>query len=535
MEPGPDLADHPSSAQVESPGCNRVITPFSRIFCPVKTETGFTAAAPHGAAVLRVGLGVGVMFRSRAVRMTARVLPLALVLGLVGAGQAVTADALGPALLVSITVTPAVASIAQGTTQQFTATGTYSDLSIKNLTNAVTWSSSASGTATVSNAAGSQGLATGIATGLTTIKVTDPSTPLPGTAALTVTPALPTIPTTLPTIPTTLPTIPTTLPTIPTTLPTIPTTLPTIPTIPTIPTTLPSIPATLVAVTVSPPVANVAVGAGEQFTAIGTYSDLSTRDLTDSVTWASSLSSTASVSNQGFATGIADGVTTITATDPTALVSGTAALTVTPVPALPASLVAVTVSPPVADVAVGAGELLTATGTFSDLSTQDLTDSVTWSSSSPSTASVSNAPGSQGLVTGIGTGVASVTATDPEVVVPGTAAVTVTAVATPVTPAPSIPQLALSPASGKKKAPVVANGSGFTPGMAVTITYLSGLKAHQRASTVLCHTTAASNGTFSCRGTIPRGRRSGKRGVHTVEATGSGGGSSTSKFTLVRR
>ena len=507
MEPGPDLADHPSSAQVESPGCNRVITPFSRIFCPVKTETGFTAAAPHGAAVLRVGLGVGVMFRSRAVRMTARVLPLALVLGLVGAGQAVTADALGPALLVSITVTPAVASIAQGTTQQFTATGTYSDLSIKNLTNAVTWSSSASGTATVSNAAGSQGLATGIATGLTTIKVTDPSTPLPGTAALTVTPALPTIPTTLPTIPT----------------------------IPTIPTTLPSIPATLVAVTVSPPVANVAVGAGEQFTAIGTYSDLSTRDLTDSVTWASSLSSTASVSNQGFATGIADGVTTITATDPTALVSGTAALTVTPVPALPASLVAVTVSPPVADVAVGAGELLTATGTFSDLSTQDLTDSVTWSSSSPSTASVSNAPGSQGLVTGIGTGVATVTATDPEVVVPGTAAVTVTAVATPVTPAPSIPQLALSPASGKKKAPVVANGSGFTPGMAVTITYLSGLKAHQRASTVLCHTTAASNGTFSCRGTIPRGRRSGKRGVHTVEATGSGGGSSTSKFTLVRR
>ncbi|HEY5026149.1 MAG TPA: Ig-like domain-containing protein [Acidimicrobiales bacterium] len=433
--------------------------------------------------------------------MTARVLPLALVLGLVGAGQAVTADALGPALLVSITVTPAVASIAQGTTQQFTATGTYSDLSIKNLTNAVTWSSSASGTATVSNAAGSQGLATGIATGLTTIKVTDPSTPLPGTAALTVTPALPTIPTTLPTIPT----------------------------------TLPSIPATLVAVTVSPPVANVAVGAGEQFTAIGTYSDLSTRDLTDSVTWASSLSSTASVSNQGFATGIADGVTTITATDPTALVSGTAALTVTPVPALPASLVAVTVSPPVADVAVGAGELLTATGTFSDLSTQDLTDSVTWSSSSPSTASVSNAPGSQGLVTGIGTGVATVTATDPEVVVPGTAAVTVTAVATPVTPAPSIPQLALSPASGKKKAPVVANGSGFTPGMAVTITYLSGLKAHQRASTVLCHTTAASNGTFSCRGTIPRGRRSGKRGVHTVEATGSGGGSSTSKFTLVRR
>jgi len=451
------------------------------------------------------------------------VLPLALVLGLFGVSQAETASALGPAILLSITVTPAVASIAQGNTQQFTATGAYSDLSTKNLTDTVTWSSSAAGTATVSNAHGSQGLATGISTGVATITATDPSATLPGTAALTVTAALP-----LPTTTTTLPTVPTTLPTVPTTLPTVPTTLPTVPT------TLPTVPATLVTVTVSPPVANVAVGAGEQFTATGTYSDLSTRDLTDSVTWSSSSTSTATVSNTGLATGVAVGAATITATDPNALVSGTAALTVTPIPALPVTLVAVTVSPPVANVAVGAGEQLTATGTYSDLSTQNLTDSVTWSSSLTSNATVSNIPGSQGLATGVADGATTISATDPNSLLSGTAVLTVTPVTTPVSPAPPVPQMALTPSSGKKRALVVAQGSGFEPGNAVTVTYLSGSKSRKRAKTVLCHTMAASNGTFSCHGTIPRRSRSGKVGMHTIDATGPGA-TTTSKFNLVRQ
>ena len=45
------------------------------------------------------------------------------------------------ATLVSIAVTPANPSIAKGTTQQFTATGTYSDSSTANITSSVTWSS----------------------------------------------------------------------------------------------------------------------------------------------------------------------------------------------------------------------------------------------------------------------------------------------------------------------------------------------------------------------------------------------------------
>ena len=43
------------------------------------------------------------------------------------------------ATLQSIAVTPANPSIAKGPTQQFTATGTYSDSSTQNLTSQVTW------------------------------------------------------------------------------------------------------------------------------------------------------------------------------------------------------------------------------------------------------------------------------------------------------------------------------------------------------------------------------------------------------------
>src|SRR4029077_7889627 len=51
-------------------------------------------------------------------------------------------------MLSSITVTPANPSIRKGTTQQFTATGSYSDGSRRDLTNLVTWRSSDTSVAT---------------------------------------------------------------------------------------------------------------------------------------------------------------------------------------------------------------------------------------------------------------------------------------------------------------------------------------------------------------------------------------------------
>ncbi len=76
------------------------------------------------------------------------------------------------ARLVAIGVTPTNPSIAAGTTQPFMATGTYSDASTKDLTSLVAWSSSDLLVATVSNAAGQNGLATGVGVGTTTVSAT---------------------------------------------------------------------------------------------------------------------------------------------------------------------------------------------------------------------------------------------------------------------------------------------------------------------------------------------------------------------------
>jgi uncharacterized membrane protein len=87
--------------------------------------------------------------------------------------------------LVSLAVTPANPSILAGGTQQFNATGTYSDSSTQNLTSSVTWTSSTPGAATINNA----GLATGVAAGSTTIQAA--SGAVSGSTTLTVTSNLP--------------------------------------------------------------------------------------------------------------------------------------------------------------------------------------------------------------------------------------------------------------------------------------------------------------------------------------------------------
>lgn len=67
-----------------------------------------------------------------------------------------------PVTLSSITVSPATASIAPGTTAQFTAKGNFSDGSSKDLTSQVTWKSSAPSVATI-NFNGVIGLAKAVA------------------------------------------------------------------------------------------------------------------------------------------------------------------------------------------------------------------------------------------------------------------------------------------------------------------------------------------------------------------------------------
>ena len=89
------------------------------------------------------------------------------------------------ATLVSMAITPTNPSIVKNTNQQFVATGTFSDNTTQDLTAMVTWSSSNASVADISSAAGSNGLATSVATGSTTITATSGS--VSGTATLTVT------------------------------------------------------------------------------------------------------------------------------------------------------------------------------------------------------------------------------------------------------------------------------------------------------------------------------------------------------------
>ena len=75
-----------------------------------------------------------------------------------------------------------------------------------------------------------------------------------------------------------------------------------------------------------------------------------------------------------------------------------------------ATVQSIEVSPPSPTVSVGFTVHLTATATFSDGRTGDVTEDVTWSSSDAAVASVSNAAASKGLVTALAPGSVQITA-----------------------------------------------------------------------------------------------------------------------------
>src|SRR5262249_26504683 len=149
-----------------------------------------------------------------------------------------------------------------------------------------------------------------------------------------------------------------------------------------------------------------------------------TVDITNQVTWASTNTAVATISNaagtQGLATGVGPGTTTIMATEGT--VTGSTGLTVNPTP-----LGVIAGSPGTARVAKGLTEQFSAKGTMSDGSTQDLTSQVTWASANTAVATISNAAGMQGLATTVTTGTSTISATLHGVT--GTTVLTVTPVA----------------------------------------------------------------------------------------------------------
>ena len=86
--------------------------------------------------------------------------------GITSPGDTLTVTA---AALTSIAVAPASPSVAKGLTEQFSATGTYTDGTTANLTSQVSWTSGTPAVATISNTAGSQGLASALSVGTTGI------------------------------------------------------------------------------------------------------------------------------------------------------------------------------------------------------------------------------------------------------------------------------------------------------------------------------------------------------------------------------
>jgi hypothetical protein len=87
--------------------------------------------------------------------------------------------------------------------------------------------------------------------------------------------------------------------------------------------------------------------------------------------------------------------------------------------------VSIAVTPTNRSIVSGTSVQFTATGTYTDATSQDITATAMWSASDPAIAAVSNATGSKGLATGIGPGTATISATSNAI--SGSTPITVTA------------------------------------------------------------------------------------------------------------
>ncbi|UBO73676.1 beta strand repeat-containing protein [Aeromonas rivuli] len=255
----------------------------------------------------------------------------------------VTSAVLNPNGLV-ITTSPL--TLAAGLTGQLTASGTYSDGSVVDVTADVSWTSSDPAVATV-------GLNTGLVNAV-----------LPGSATITGTLDGQTV---------------------------------------TLPVTVTSAVLNPGGLVITVPPLTLAAGLTGQLTASGTYSDGNVVDVTADVNWTSSDPAVATVGlNTGLVTAVLPGTATITGT----LGGQTVTLSVTVTSAVlnPGGL---TITVPPLTLAAGLTGQLAVTGSYSDGSSVDVTADVSWTSSDPSVATV----GLTGLVTALLPGTATITAT----------------------------------------------------------------------------------------------------------------------------
>jgi hypothetical protein len=250
--------------------------------------------------------------------------------------------------LVSIAVTPTNPSMALGLTQQFTATGTFTGPArTANLTASVTWASALAAVATISNTVGRQGIATTVGQGSTGVTATLGT--VSGSTNFTVTAP------------------------------------------------------TLSSLSITSVIPSIPLAKTQQFTATGTYTNGSTQNLTNTVTWSTTVLGVATVSNavgsQGIVTSVGQGTTGLIVT----LGSNVATTSLTVTAPILASL-AITPANPL--IPLGVTQQFAVIGTYTDESTQDLTSTVSWSSLTSGVATI----GSTGLATAVAQGQATISA-----------------------------------------------------------------------------------------------------------------------------
>ncbi|NML63567.1 DUF3494 domain-containing protein [Massilia sp. RP-1-19] len=152
--------------------------------------------------------------------------------------------------------------------------------------------------------------------------------------------------------------------------------------------------ASLVNIAVTPATATIALGTTQQFVATAVYSDGSAQDVSTKAAWSSATPAVATVTAaSGNATAVSQGSTVISASFNGK--TGAATLTVAP-----ASLMSLAITPPAVTLFAGETRQLTATASYSDGTTVDVTTRSQFSSAN--TAAVGSTVG--GLVTGVAAG-----------------------------------------------------------------------------------------------------------------------------------
>lgn len=177
------------------------------------------------------------------------------------------------------------------------------------------------------------------------------------------------------------------------------------------------------------PSADFSIPAGGQtnFTAIGSYSDGVGRDITSEVIWESDAQSFAIVNPDGKLTALSVGAANVlakaqnTATPPI-VISSTPPVNVT---VTGATLQSLAIQPQLDPEVVGFTRQYSVTGTYTGGETTSYTQRVTWTSSDPAVFTVSNDVETKGKVTGVMAGIATLTAKDPETGISDSLSVTV--------------------------------------------------------------------------------------------------------------